>query len=141
MVLQRVSGYGLAISYFLYNAELNKIVEAKAPVKRYDIIQPSYGGKFRHRTGAVSSSQAKCKLGISRWCYACVFVVNFISIFFNDISSCYDVAMCDLGYCTMWRLYIAYVDCKQYEPCHEETNILVSDLVLHKPGCTATEDS
>ena len=23
---------------------------------------------------------------------------------------------------------------------HEKTNILVSDLVRHKPGCTATED-
>ena len=27
-----------------------------------------------------------------------------------------------------------------YEPRHEKTNILVSDRVLHKPGCTATED-
>ena len=27
-----------------------------------------------------------------------------------------------------------------YEPCHEKTNVLVSNLVLHKPGCTATED-
>ena len=26
------------------------------------------------------------------------------------------------------------------EPCHENTNVLVSDLVRHKPGCTATED-
>ena len=26
------------------------------------------------------------------------------------------------------------------EPRHEQTNILVSDLVRHKPGCTATED-
>ena len=26
------------------------------------------------------------------------------------------------------------------EPCHEKTNILVSDLVRHKPGSTATED-
>ena len=26
------------------------------------------------------------------------------------------------------------------EPRHEKTNILVSDLVRHKPGCTATED-
>ena len=24
---------------------------------------------------------------------------------------------------------------------HEKTNVLVSDLVRHKPGCTATEDS
>ena len=27
-----------------------------------------------------------------------------------------------------------------FEPCHEKTNILVSDLVQHKPGCAATED-
>ena len=27
-----------------------------------------------------------------------------------------------------------------YEPRHEKTNVLVSDLVRHKPGCTATED-
>ena len=26
------------------------------------------------------------------------------------------------------------------EPHHEKTNILVSDLVRHKPGCTAKED-
>ena len=26
------------------------------------------------------------------------------------------------------------------EPRHEKTNILVSNLVRHKPGCTATED-
>ena len=28
----------------------------------------------------------------------------------------------------------------QYEPRHEETNVLVSDLVRHKPGYIATED-
>ena len=27
-----------------------------------------------------------------------------------------------------------------YEPCHEKTNVLVSDLVQHKPGCTAKKD-
>ena len=27
-----------------------------------------------------------------------------------------------------------------YEPRHEKTNILVFDLVRHKPSCTATED-
>ena len=26
------------------------------------------------------------------------------------------------------------------EPRHEKTNVLISDLVRHKPGCTATED-
>ena len=28
-----------------------------------------------------------------------------------------------------------------YELRHVKTNVLVSDLVRHKPGCTATEDS
>ena len=27
-----------------------------------------------------------------------------------------------------------------YEPRHEKTNVLVSDLVRHKPDCSATED-
>ena len=27
-----------------------------------------------------------------------------------------------------------------FEPRHEKTNVLVSDLVRHKPGCKATED-
>ena len=27
------------------------------------------------------------------------------------------------------------------EPRREKTNVLVSDMVRHKPGCTATEDS
>ena len=27
-----------------------------------------------------------------------------------------------------------------YEPRHEKTNVLVSDLVQQKPGCSATED-
>ena len=26
------------------------------------------------------------------------------------------------------------------EPCHEKTNVLVSDPVQHNPGCTVTED-
>ena len=26
------------------------------------------------------------------------------------------------------------------EPCHEETNVLVSDLVRHQKGSTATEN-
>ena len=28
----------------------------------------------------------------------------------------------------------------EFEQRYEKTNILVSDLVRHKPGCTATED-
>ena len=33
-----------------------------------------------------------------------------------------------------------YMYIKTSEPRHEKTNVLVSDLVRHKPGCTATED-
>ena len=29
--------------------------------------------------------------------------------------------------------------CK-FEPRHEKINVLVSEMVRHKPGCTATED-
>ena len=32
--------------------------------------------------------------------------------------------------------YMAHI----IEQCHEKTNVLVSDLVRHKPGCTAIED-
>ena len=32
------------------------------------------------------------------------------------------------------------IDCIIFEPPHEKTNVLVFDLVRHKPGCTATED-
>ena len=35
-------------------------------------------------------------------------------------------------------MYVVHV--YVYELRHEKTNILVSDLVRHKPGCTATED-
>ena len=30
--------------------------------------------------------------------------------------------------------------CLTFEPRYEKPNILVSDLVRHKPGCIATED-
>ena len=34
----------------------------------------------------------------------------------------------------------SFLHIKTYEPCREKTNVLVSDQVTHKPGCTATED-
>ena len=34
----------------------------------------------------------------------------------------------------------ATVGSRTNEPRHEKTNVLVSDQVRHKPGCTATED-
>ena len=37
-------------------------------------------------------------------------------------------------------LYCLFCCLLQNEPCREKTNILVTDLVQHKPGCTATED-
>ena len=40
---------------------------------------------------------------------------------------------CKTGY---WGFALAFI----FEPRHEKTNILVSNQVQHKPGCTATED-
>ena len=37
-------------------------------------------------------------------------------------------------------VFIKVVVQHTYELRREKTNILVSDLVRHKPGCTATED-
>ena len=39
----------------------------------------------------------------------------------------------------MKKIFLGF-DKDMTEPRHEKTNILVSDLVRHKPGCTATED-
>ena len=36
-----------------------------------------------------------------------------------------------------WEDFLRFLP---YEPRHEKTNILVSNLVRHKPGCKATED-
>ena len=33
-----------------------------------------------------------------------------------------------------------YMRFGKIEPRHEKTSVQVSDLVRHKPGCTATED-
>ena len=48
-------------------------------------------------------------------------------------------------YCTMQRLYFTFylgrlLTASINEPRHEKTNVLASDLVRHKSGCTATED-
>ena len=44
-------------------------------------------------------------------------------------------------YISRQELYPRLVLCqKTDEPRHEQTNILVSDLVRHKPGSSATED-
>ena len=41
----------------------------------------------------------------------------------------------DKEYCRLFRLTTRTIELR-----HEKTNILVSDPVRHKPGCTATED-
>ena len=46
-------------------------------------------------------------------------------------------------HCLLLCLHLleTFLYCKvDYEPRHEKINILVHDLVRHKPGCTATED-
>ena len=39
----------------------------------------------------------------------------------------------------MSKVYMKGVNVS-YEPYHEKTNIMVFDVVRHKPGCTVTED-
>ena len=67
------TGYGLAICFKIcHSAELNKIVEATAPMNPYDNCkatsclrtEAARKGGYGHPTGAVSSLQPKCKLGI-----------------------------------------------------------------------------
>ena len=36
--------------------------------------------------------------------------------------------------------FVVSINGIRFEPHHERTNILVSDLVRHKPSCSATED-
>ena len=38
------------------------------------------------------------------------------------------------------RFFLIIKNKNTYEPRHEKTNVLVCDLVSHKPGCTDTED-
>ena len=40
----------------------------------------------------------------------------------------------------MFLITKRYFHWNEFEPRHEKTNVLVSDQVRHKPGCTATED-
>ena len=56
--------------------------------------------------------------------YVGVFVVNDFRIFENIIVA----------------LLLLRATENIFEPRHEKTNVLVSDQVRHKPGCTATED-
>ena len=43
-----------------------------------------------------------------------------------------------LGETTYVTMHVI-IEHRQIEPRDEKTNVLVSDLVRHKPGCTATE--
>ena len=45
-----------------------------------------------------------------------------------------------VNYYIIIKLVKGRVDRNAFEPRHEKTNVLVSDTVQHKPGCTATED-
>ena len=57
-----------------------------------------------------------------------------------------DTGMSLLSYHMQSRLETEYYSAQKnycrysFEPRHEKTSILVSDLVRHKPGCTATHD-
>ena len=68
-----------------------------------------------------------------------------------DGSNLYSIVLFSLNFCLTSKAGTAGVMLRQYiqqlfelnrenEPRHEKTNVLVSDLVRHKPGCKATED-
>ena len=77
----------------------------------------------------------------------------FVDLCFVITSACSNeeqgLLMKELFQAPFFKIVIVY-DRETVEMCgalkvsnelrHEKTNILVSDLVRHKPGCTATED-
>ena len=52
----------------------------------------------------------------------------------------YGCCSLDLPQHVLWRTDKIIFHLSKNEPRHEKTNILVSDLVRHKTGCTGTED-
>ena len=50
----------------------------------------------------------------------------------NNIGTFQPAHLCSVVVCCL--------DSIIFDPRHEKTKVLVSDLVRHKPGCTATED-
>ena len=68
-------------------------------------------------------------------------------ILFNAIT-CFDIlfsgAGCSIEHSLMTKMLLTEIGVTQltstYEPRHEKTNVLVSYLIRHKPGCTASED-
>ena len=67
---------------------------------------------------------------------SCITLMICIFIVFDKlIYVCIAVVLCDLG-----QDVETANDIYKIEPRHEKTNVLVSDQVRHKPGCTATED-
>ena len=65
---------------------------------------------------------------------------------YDSIASLFQKVLLTRRRVSLYRVFYHYAissalqNNEQYEPHHEKTNVLVSDLVLHKPGCTATED-
>ena len=61
---------------------------------------------------------------------------------YSEVSKVYDKERTAMGADTIAGLLHVYggKPLKVNEPRHEKTNVLVSDLVRHKPGCTTTED-
>ena len=73
--------------------------------------------------------------------------ISFLESKDDESSTCWTRVRDVFG--TLLRFFICSLssDCHsepfdnlRYEPRHEKTDVLVSDLVRNKPGCTATED-
>ena len=62
-ILHVLKGFRILKFVIVRTTELNKFLEAMAPANQYDIVwRPTQ--KFGHLTSAISSSQAKRKVGI-----------------------------------------------------------------------------
>ena len=66
---------------------------------------------------------------------------NHIPLNLIEFTIVYDSFTAILDIAQLLMLILRQVHRRIIEPRHEKTNVLVSDLVRHKPGCIATEDS
>ena len=71
--------------------------------------------------------------------------INFVSAIqiWHNFLSCLTggrIRLKRILYCPQSYHYLDFSFQETNEPHHEKTNVLVSDLVRHKIGCTATQD-
>ena len=88
----------------------------------------------------------KILLTIEKCRLFCVFIANLLPAIEKDVSNTTWSAFVDSAICFQLPPILlvtaegSFLIFPSNEPRHEKTNVLVSDLVQHKPGFTATED-